>query len=271
MLGAAMKRGAQLSPETRVYDLLSAMGPFANPHPGKARMTLAHLMTHTAGFINDDEIVMQTQKREPNWWKYTLDLPLGHEPGARYAYSSAGMNLMGAALTVGTRTWLPEFFDRTIARPLEFGTYFWNLMPTDEGYLAGGAYIRPRDLIKIGQVYLDGGTWNGARIVDSAWVTLSTSPHVDVSPATTGMSAEEFPNYYLESQDGFAWHLYQTRVGERAYREYEANGNGGQFVIVIPELELVVTFTAGNYGQGGIWGRWRDNIVGATIIPAIRD
>lgn len=119
--------------------------------------------------------------------------------------------------------------------------------------------------------YLDGGTWNGVRIVDSAWVTRSTSPHVDVSPASTGLSAEEFANYYLESQDGFAWHLYQIRVGERAYREYEANGNGGQFVIVIPELELVVTFTAGNYGQGGIWGRWRDNIVGATIIPAIRD
>ena len=271
MLGAAMRQGAKLSPQTRVYDLMSSLGPFANPHPGKARMTLAHLMTHTSGFINDDEIVMQTQKAQSNWWKYTLDLPLGSEPGTRYSYSSAGMNLMGGALTFGTRTWLPELFDRTIARPLQFGTYFWNLMPTDEGYLAGGAYLRPRDLMKIGQVYLDGGLWNGRRIVDSVWVTESTSPHVDVSPATTGLSKEEFPNYYFESRDGFAWHLYNVQVGKRSYREYEANGNGGQFVIVLPELELVVTFTGANYGQGGIWGHWRDNIVGAVIAPAIRD
>jgi CubicO group peptidase (beta-lactamase class C family) len=271
MLGAAMRGGAKLSPDTRVYDVMSRMGPFANSHPGKARMTLAHLMTHTSGFINDDEIVMQTQKAQPNWWKYTLDLPLGSEPGNRYAYSSAGMNLMGGALTLGTRTWLPELFDRTIARPLDFGTYYWNLMPTEEGYLAGGAYLRPRDLMKIGQVYLDGGVWNGRRIVDSAWVTRSTSPHVEVSPASTGLSKEEFPNYYFESHDGFAWHLYGVRVGQRTYREYEANGNGGQFVIVIPELELVVTFTGGNYGQGGIWGRWRENIVGQVIAPAIRE
>ena len=271
MLGAAMRSGAKLSPDTRVYEVMSSMGPFANPHPGKARMTLAHLMTHTGGFIDDDEIKMQIQKAQPNWWKYTLDLPLGYEPGTRYAYSSAGMNLMGGALTVATRTWLPELFERTVARPLDFGTYYWNLMPTDEGYLAGGAYLRPRDLMKIGQVYLDGGVWNGRRIVDSSWVTQSTSPQVEVSPASTGLSKEEFPNYYFESHDGFAWHLYDVRVGQRTYREYEANGNGGQFVIVIPELQLVVTFTAGNYGQGGIWGRWRENIVGAVIAPAIQD
>jgi CubicO group peptidase (beta-lactamase class C family) len=105
--------------------------------------------------------------------------------------------------------------------------------------------------------------------VEASWVNLSTSPHVKVSPATTGLDASQFPNFYGEGADGYAWHLNQLRSGERTYREYEANGNGGQILLVVPELDLTIVFTAGNYGQGGIWGRFRDQIVGREIIPAI--
>src|SRR5918993_2993217 len=112
MLGAAMLRGTSLSPETPVYDLLSGMGPFANPDPRKSRITLAHLLTHTAGLAcndNDDaspgnEGTMQSQTGQRDWWKYTLDLPMAHDPGARYAYCSANSNLVGAALVAATDT-----------------------------------------------------------------------------------------------------------------------------------------------------------------------
>jgi CubicO group peptidase (beta-lactamase class C family) len=142
-------------------------------------------------------------------------------------------------------------------------------MPTGEGYLGGGAFVRPRDLLKLGQAFLDGGVWNGRRIVDSAWVALSTAPHAEISPASTGLSAEEFGNFYGAGLDGYAWHLGTLRTGGRDYREYEASGNGGQLLIVVPELELAVVFTGGNYVQGGIWGRWRQEIVGDRIIAAI--
>jgi CubicO group peptidase (beta-lactamase class C family) len=181
------------------------------------------------------------------------------------------MNLVGAGLTAATRTWLPELFDRTVARPLQFGTYYWNLMPNGEGYQGGGAYLRPRDLLKLGQVYLDGGVWNGRRIVDASWVKESTASHIKISPLTTGLSAEEFGNYYGEGEDGFAWHLSQMRVADRTYRTYAATGNGGQVLIVIPDAELVVLFTGGNYGQGGIWSRWAGEIIPKEIIPAIRN
>lgn len=277
MLGAAMMGGARIAPETPVYELLAGMGPFANPDPRKSQITLAHLMTHTAGLACDDndeaspgnEGTMQSQRRQPDWWKYTLDLPLAHAPGSRYAYCSANANLMGAALTRATGTWLPELFERTVARALQFGPYHWNLMPTDEGYLGGGAFVRPRDLLKVGQAYLDGGVWRGRRIVDESWVTRSTAPYVEISPTTTGLDPAWFGEFYAGGLDGYAWHLYGVRSGDRTYREYEANGNGGQILMVVPEFDLVVVFTGGNYMQGGIWGRWRDEIVGGEIIPAI--
>jgi CubicO group peptidase (beta-lactamase class C family) len=278
MLGAAMRQGAQIAPETPVYDLLAGMGPFANPDPRKSQITLAHLMTHTSGLNCDDnndaspgqEDKMQSQRQQPNWWKYTLDLPMAHDPGKRYAYCSANMNLVGAALTAGTSTWLPELFERTIARPLQFGPYYWNLMPTGDGYLGGGAFLRPRDLLKVGQTYLDGGVWKGRRIVDSSWVTRSTAPYVHISPATTGLSPEDFSNFYGEGDDAYAWHLSQFQIGARTYRDYAASGNGGQLLIVVPDFDLTVVFTGGNYGQGGIWSRWRSEILPREIIPAIQ-
>jgi CubicO group peptidase (beta-lactamase class C family) len=275
MLGAAMMKGMKIAPETRVYDLLAGKGPFANPDSRKSQITLAHLMTHTAGFACDDnnddspgnEDTMQSQTTQPDWWKHTLDLPMAHEPGKRYAYCSANMNLMGAALTTATGTWLPEFFERSVARPLQFGAYSWNLMPTNEGYLGGGAWLRPRDLLKIGQAYLDGGVWRGRRIVDASWVTQSTAPRMHISPATTGLTPEQFGDFYGEGDDAYAWHLGAVHSGQR---DYMATGNGGQVLIVIPKFDLVVVFTGGNYRQGGIWGRWGDEIVNKQIIPAIR-
>ena len=278
LLGAAMMRGASVGPGSSLYGLVAGMGPFENPDPRKSRITLAHSMTHTTGLACDDndeaspgsEEKLQTQKEQPDWWKYTLDLPVVHDPGTRYAYCSAGMNLTGAALTSATGTWLPELFERNVARPLDFGPWYWNLMPNGEGYLGGGARLRPRDFLKVGQAYLDGGTWRGRRIVDSSWVKLSTSPQIEISPATTGIDPKEFPNFYVPSVDAYAWHLTDLQSGERTYRGYLAAGNGGQLLIVLPEVELAVVFTAGNYRQFGIWGRFTSEVVPREIIPAIR-
>ncbi len=277
LLGTEPARQAGLSPDTRIAAVMRELQPFASPDPRKEQISLSHLMTHSAGLAcndNDDkspgnESTMDSQKAQPNWWKYTLDLPMAHDPGRRYAYCSANINLVGAALTAGTRTWLPELFRRTVAEPLQFGRWHWNLMPNGDGYLGGGSYLRPRDLLKIGQVYLDGGRWNGRRIVPASWVATSTKPRIQITPETTGMSADEFGNHYGGGADALAWHQGNVTVGGRTVEGYAATGNGGQVLLVIPEYELAVVFTGGNYMDGGVWGRWSQQIVGDKIIPAI--
>jgi len=268
MVGAAIQKGFPLSASTPITRLLASRQPFENPDARKDRITLAHLMTHGSGLDCDDnvdaspggEYNMQTQTAKPDWWKYMLDLKLIHDPGTHWAYCSGSMNLVGGAIAAGTKTWLPEFFDHAIAQPLEFGRYYYNLMPTGEAYTGGGVFMRPRDLLKIGQLYLDGGLWNGKRIIPKAWVAESTRPQTPApgAPADT-----------LSGTDGYAWHLGYIKSATPSYRFYQSNGNGGQLLIVIPQLDLVVVFTAGNYSSFGVWGRFQGDLVGKAIIPAL--
>jgi CubicO group peptidase (beta-lactamase class C family) len=276
-LGAAMQDGARISPQTRLYEVMAPLGPFANPDPRKERVTLAHVLTHTTGLACDDnaqspspggEDVMQTQRAQPDWWKFTLDLPIVHEPGERYAYCSGGISLTGGALTMATGEWLPALFDRTVAKPLQFGRYYWNVMPTGEGYLGGGAFVRTRDFLKLGQAWLDGGTWNGRRIVSEAWVKDSIAPHARISPETTGVSGDAFAMSYYDTTEGYAWHHITVKSGDKSYPAYHGNGNGGQLLLVVPQFDLAVMFTAGNYRQG-LWNRERDDLTGEMIIPAL--
>ena len=115
---------------------------------------------------------------------------------------------------------------------------------------------------------MDGGLWNGHRLVSAEWVRDSLSPHAHISPETTGLSGDAFAENYYEVDDGWAWHMIPVKSGGKTYQAFDANGNGGQLLIIIPELDLAVMFTAGNYGQG-LWNRERDQFVGEMIIPAI--
>lgn len=223
-------------------------------------ITLAHLLTHTSGLACDDsdeaspgqEDTMQSQQQQPDWYRYFADLPVIHEPGRHYAYCSAGINFAAGMVAKATGQSLLDFFERQVARPLQMQRYFVNLMPNGEAYGAGGVYMRPRDLLKLGQTYLAGGVWNGKRIVSKEWVARSTAHQVDVIG---------------NGSDGYGWHRHELTSQGRRYATYEASGNGGQFLIVVPELDMVVVITAGNYSQYNVWRTFRDELVPQYLLP----
>jgi CubicO group peptidase (beta-lactamase class C family) len=196
---------------------------------------------------------MQSQTAQNDWYKFFMALPTANKPGTTYAYCSAGINMVGSIIGQSTHSWLPLFFDRYVARPLQMTHYGVNLMPTGEAYSGGGMHMLPRDFLKFGQLYLDGGRWNGTRLLSEEWVRQSTS-HQIARPDG--------------SDDGFAWHRHVLKAGTRSLQTYEASGNGGQFLLVIPELEMVVVTTAGNYGQYSIWATLRDQLVPKVMRAA---
>jgi CubicO group peptidase (beta-lactamase class C family) len=225
---------------------------------------VANLLTHTTGLACDDndeaspgqEDRMYNQTAQPDWYRFILDLQVAHPPGQTYAYCSGGMNLVGDVIHTTTKQWLPEFFAEYVAKPLEIHTWAMNLMPNGDGYMGGGLYLRSRDLLKLGAAYLNGGTWHGNRLVSSAWVQTSTASHITAPP---------------ETDDGYAWHRFVLHTPDgHSYQDYEATGNGGQLLIVVPAKDLAVVFTAANYQRYRVWRTFRQDLVANLILPAVK-
>ena len=140
-------------------------------------------------------------------------------PGEKAAYCSAGVNLVGGALANVTHEPLLDLFRRYLADPLQITRYAINLMPSGQMYGGGGIRLRARDALKFGELYLDGGVWNGRRVVSKAWVDASLAEHATLRQ---------------DSSYGYNWWRYRLQVGDRVYDEYEAGGNGGQFIMIVP-------------------------------------
>lgn len=259
MAGIAIDEG-KFNIDTPVYAVLDSLARRSDPQ--RAKVTVGNLLTHTSGLAcNDDDQNSPGNEDKlwggqlPDWYGYTLGLPMASEPGTTYAYCSAGINLAGAVVAATTGTTLLEYFYQNVSLPMQMSTWHMPLMPDGRAYSGGGIYMRPRDLVKLGQVYLNGGTWNGTRIVSRKWVEQSVMPRVTVPDS---------------SQDGYAWHLHTLRHNGAPYREYDASGNGGQLMIVLPELDIVVAFTAGNYNRYRVWRKFRDELVPQYVIGAVK-
>ena len=261
LVGIALHQGALESLDEPVYARLGGVDAYANPDPSKERMTVRHLVTMSSGFDCDDgaydnpgnEDTMQSQDAQPDWYRYALDLPMVREPGEAGVYCSAGINLTGAVLEEATGRSLLRFFHEEFAEPLDVDYYQMNLSPVERGYMGGGIRLRPRDFLKLGQLFLDGGVWRGRRILSEDWARQSAAPQASLNA----------PDDY-----GFAWWRQSYGVGDRSVDTFYASGNGGQLLFVVPDLELVTLIHAGNYSDGRTRNEFRDRYMRESILPA---
>jgi len=258
LLGAALRLDPTLSVRRRVVDFFPQYEPLANDGPQKRAMTVENLLTMKSGLAADDDDDQSPGNenrldQQRDRFKFALDLPMAGTPGVTAAYSAATINLVGPVVEHSSGMWLPEFIYAHFARPLDIEHYHVPIGSNSDAYMAGGMLMRPRDFMKLGQLYLSGGTWRGRRVVDPSWVQAATKAHSRMGPG----------------EYGYGWWLRDVLVGSRSYRTYRAAGNGGQLVIVVPDLDLVVAFMGANYNQGPVWWPWNDALVPEVIIPAI--
>jgi CubicO group peptidase (beta-lactamase class C family) len=263
LVGAAMQAGvARLELSTPVYQMMNG-GEFpADLDPQKRAMTLEHLLTMTSGFFCDDrnpdapgnEETMLDQTGEPDYYRYTLKVPMDRQPGEKAVYCSADPNLALGVLSRATGESPLYTFDRLLGGPLEIHRYAWLLDPSGQPYGGGSVQFLPRDFMKLGQLMLNGGTWQGRRILSQDFVERASSPQYHLR------------NIYY----GYLWWGIDYPYKDRTVYAFFAGGAGGQAVMVIRELDLVIAIYGGNYSSRG--ARFvQQELVPRYILPAVRE
>ena len=220
----------------------------------KKDITIHHALTMSTGLKLEDEDEMQWNNND--WVGYKLSLPMEHKAGDKYKYSSGGMNLLTGVIQKSTKKYLPLFLYEEVLLPMGIQKFQMRISPKERAYLPGDFYLRPIDLTKFGMLVLNDGKWNNQQIIASDWISISTQPHIK-------------GNWPKDSDYGYLWRLLERNVGGKKMKTIEAWGNGGQFLIIIPEAEMTITFTGGNYNLFPEMEEKPFEILEKYILPAV--
>ena len=211
--------------------------PIANRDARKERITLEHLLTMTSGLdcVASHEITLFQMMQSSDWIQFMLDRPMAAEPGARFEYCSGGMHLLSGVITRATGTNSLDFARRELFGPLGINEVAWPADPQGIPNGWGDLHLQPRDMAKIGYLWLNGGRWEGRQLVPAEWLQAATRVHAH-------------PGFSPGQEYGYALWIYPDRTPSI----YEGLGRGGQRISVAPALNLVVVFTGGGFEPGDI-------------------
>ncbi len=237
VIGVATARKEFPSLDTPVLTFFDT-SKVANVDDRKRRLTIRHLLTMTAGFdwqedlaYDDPENSGILMEASMDWVKFAVDRPMAQDPGMTFQYNSGATQILSHIFRISTGKDIEEYAAQYLFAPLHVTEYYWKRTPLGLVDTEGGLYLQPRDLAKIGYLFLRNGIWDGRRIVDPDWVKASVSP--SVSTSTAGVKY------------GFKWWLYHYGPdGSRL--AWGGSGFGGQWLLVLPDQDLVVVFTAWN-------------------------
>ena len=231
LVGIALQTGDLESINTPVAYLLPEAFVTLSDRAKRA-ITVRHLLAMRSGldWAEYGASAMQ-MTASPNWVQFVLERPLAHPPGAVLNYSTGDTPLLAAVLQRITGMTLLDFADLYLFGPLGITRRAWPADP--QGVTIGGAELAltPRDMAKFGYLVLNGGLWENDRIVAIDWLEESTRMMTIFEPHSPGDC--DLLGY------GYLWWL-------RPQGDYEsaiAVGYGGQFVYVIPDLDLIVVMT----------------------------
>ncbi len=263
LTGIALERGDIRSLDDPVSDYLGSLVPDLDPDKGA--ITIRHLLTMTSGLEWDETGGFGSYIewiRSGDHLGYLLARPFAATPGEEFNYNSAATHLLGVVVQQATGTELPALARSALFDPMGVSGSPWE--PLGDGSWNGGAGLdlRPRDMLRFGQLFLQRGATGGRQLIPADWAAASVASRFDW-------------RFDLGALDGISYgYLWWVVPGAREPL-YFAWGHAGQYVVVVPDLLLVVVATndwAGVGQDGGArrYERMTMDVVVQDIIPAFR-
>ena len=244
LIGLAIEQHLIRGVDEKISDFFPEYaGTFADTK--KDAIRLKHFLSMTAGLSWDEWTYPYADARNdalksllsPDPIRYVLERPLVAAPGEQFAYDTGISIALGRIIQKVSGLPTDKFAEKYLFGPLGISDYYWAKLPNDLVETGGGLFLRPRDMAKIGLLFLNGGRWQGKQIISEQWVRESTKNYID---------AAQIPAWVQANGYGYQWWLGSFNVGNRVIESYSARGRGGQFIFVFPEQKIVAVFTGLN-------------------------
>jgi CubicO group peptidase (beta-lactamase class C family) len=259
LAGIAIDKGFIQSVDDKIFDYFQDYSSLNNQQ--KEKITIEHLLTMSSGFQwnewdvsisqSNHDIIRLIFSSDPVY--YVLSKPIVTEPGSTYYYNGGTVDLLGQIVKRVNGMEVENFSHVHLFGLLGITNYNWQKMfGSDVTCCHGDVYITPRDMAKIGYLYLKKGIWKGTRIISEEWINNSVQNHI-IPPVNWAYGY------------GYLWWLKRYNPGSHLYYSFNAEGWGGQQIIVIPSEDMVVVFTGANY----VSNTPNDEIMSSYILPAV--
>jgi CubicO group peptidase (beta-lactamase class C family) len=261
MMGIAINDG-YIKDENQTLRDFYDLRKFANYSPKKESVTIRSLLTMSSGFDaddDDDDSPGNEEKMYPtsDWVRFALDLRMDDKTavGEKWRYFTAGMIVLGDIINKSVPGGLEAYADHKLFRPLGITKYEWGYTPQKVPNTAGGLTMSALDFAKYGQLYQNGGRWDGKQIIPRAWVEKTFTKQVRRGPGE-----DEYYGYLF-------WYGLLNNKGKQ-HEVFFATGNGGNKIFVFKDQPLVVVITATAYGK---WYMHRQatSMMERYILPAL--
>jgi len=228
-------------------------------------ITIRHLLTMSSGIAWDENLPWTDPKNdEPHLGteadpiRYVLSKPIAVPPDTIWNYNGGGTDLLGSIIERVSGKPLEVFARETLFAPLGITDWEWKRYRNGKIAPAAGLRLRPRDAAKIGQLVLNRGNWKGQQIVPAAWIAESIAPRFQAIGYFGGLF------FY-----GYQWWLGRTLAGDKEVTWVAGMGLGGQRLVMVPDLDLIMMTTSGLYGSPR-QGNAALEILYRFVMPAVR-
>jgi CubicO group peptidase (beta-lactamase class C family) len=266
LVGIAIDQGLIESVDAKVFDFFQEHADLLTDAPLKRDLTIEDLLTMRSGIDWDDETFPYDDPRNDLYQMFVSQHPIRYilskdilvTPGTVFEYSNCNSNLLGEIVHRTAKKRLDLFSGDYLFSRIGVTDFQWQMVTSNMVFASGDLRLRPRDMAKFGLLFLNGGSWNGTQVILPEWVELSTRQHVDLDAGPADMGEDGY---------GYHWWRWDSICGVD-YPAYMAQGWGGQWIVVSPQMNTVVVSTAGNYYTELLVPI--QTILVNSIIPALR-